>query len=116
MTHLLRCLITVIAVCGLAYPSVAPRQGRSRSLGFSRGQRVRSTSQAVRSHSPAIRDAANLKLLALGDSGEDDTAAALTNERIRWPSLTAYSVPVTTPELLPFQQYESSAFGRAPPL
>lgn len=115
MTHLLRCLISVLAVAGLAFPSIAPRPARNRLAGFSRAQRLRNTSQAERPHSPAVHDAAKLKLLALGDSGAGDTPAALTTEQVRWPGLTADSALTTAPELLfPSEQHARSPFGRAP--
>jgi hypothetical protein len=116
MTHLLRCLITVLAVAGLASPSIAPRQARGRSSGFSRGQRVRSASHIDRSYSHFIRGAAERQVPAFDDRGQGDTPAAVLIERVRWPTLIAASELIHTPEFRPLFRSARTNLGRAPPL
>lgn len=116
MTHLLRCLITLLAVAGLASPSITPRLAQGRSSGFSRCQRARSTAQTDRSHSIAIRDTADRKVQTAKGSGQDETPAVVSTERIRWPEFTAVLELTSTPEPHPVRHYAQSTFGRAPPL
>lgn len=116
MTHLLRCLITVLAVAGLASPSITPRLAQGRSSGFSRCQRVRSTAQTDRSHSVAVRDTGDQKVQTAQGGGQDETPAVVSAERIRWPEFTAVFELPSTPEPHPVRHCARSTFGRAPPL
>ncbi len=106
MKHLLRGLITLLAITGLAYPSIASRQVRGRSSGFSRGH----------SQSPVVCDGAEEKLLALCDRGQDDTPAAVSTKRIEGPSSTEVFVLNPTAELHALQKQKRAALGRSPPL
>lgn len=116
MTQLLRCLITVLAVAGLAFPSISPRQLRGRSSGFSRGKRLRTASRIDRLYSAVIRDAGTRDLLGSEDDGQHHSAAALSSERIQWPNLTLVSGLISASEVRPLQQHARNTFGREPPL
>ena len=116
MTQLLRWLITVLAVAGLAYPSISPRQLRGRSSGFSRGQRLRAASQIDRSYSAVICNAGARDLPDFENRGQDHSAAALSSERSEWPNLTPVSELIIASELPPLRQHARNTFGRAPPL
>ena len=116
MTHVLRCLISMLAGAGLAYPSITSRPARGRSCGFSGGYRLRTASQTDCSHLLFICNAADRKLLSSEGSGQDRSDAELLNGRIRWPNVEAVPVLVPPSEVAPLQPYLRNTFGRAPPL
>ena len=114
MTHLLRALITLVAVIGIADPAIATRNARGRTNGVSRGHRLRCTTQAER---PAlIRDADLPPLLAPLDRC-DGNASAEESTRPVSPAELLVVARITTNSELPAVLAPPALvpFGRAPP-
>ena len=113
MTNLVRALITLVAVVGIADPAIATRNTRGRTNGVSRGHRLRCTTQAER---PAlVRDADTAKLIAPLDRSGDDLGVAELPAGVPQPVFAATARVAAWPKLAALASHTRTPFGRAPP-